>query len=177
MKKLFTLFIIFWLYFHCLAVLGQEWQWVKQAGGKGSDWVTSIGVDAAGNSYVTGTFEDTIHFGDLSLKNRANESLKLYNDIFLAKYDPNGKEVWARQAGGGNDEWGRAIAVDPVGNSYVTGNLKGEAVFGSIILKDNGFGTFLAKYDTNGKALWATNISSTLSEGLGVAEMFRGIVM
>ncbi|RDC64627.1 SBBP repeat-containing protein [Adhaeribacter pallidiroseus] len=169
MNKLFTLITLLWLYLQGSAVFGQEWQWVKKAGGKGTDWVTSIGVDAAGNSYITGAFEDTIHFGDLILKNRVNDIYKIYYDIFLTKYDTDGQEVWTRQAGGGNSEWGRAIAVDPAGNSYLTGSLEGKAVFGNINLPDKGFGTYLAKYDTNGKVLWATNTSSTLAEGYGIA--------
>ena len=68
---------------------------------------TSIAVDSANNSYVTGYSPGT------------NSS----NDIVTIKYDPNGNQIWLQRyngPGSGNDA-GNAIAVDNNGNVYVTG--------------------------------------------------------
>jgi streptogramin lyase len=68
---------------------------------------TSIAVDSANNSYVTGYSPGT------------NSS----NDIVTIKYDPNGNQIWLQRyhgPGSGNAA-GNAIAVDSNGNVYVTG--------------------------------------------------------
>ena len=68
---------------------------------------TSIAVDSANNSYVTGYSPNT------------NGT----NDIVTIKYDPNGNMIWLQRytsPGGGNAS-GNAIAVDNNGNVYVTG--------------------------------------------------------
>jgi hypothetical protein len=68
---------------------------------------TSITVDSANNSYVTGYTPDTNSF----------------YDIATVKYDPNGNQVWEQRFSGpgdGNDV-GNAIAVDKNGNIYVAG--------------------------------------------------------
>jgi hypothetical protein len=68
---------------------------------------TSIAVDSANNSYVTGCSPGT----------NAN------NDIVTIKYASNGNQVWLQRyssVGNGNAA-GNAIAVDHQGNVYVTG--------------------------------------------------------
>ena len=73
----------------------------------GSTSATSIAVDSANNSYVTGYSPGT------------NGT----NDIVTIKYDPNGNMVWLQRysSPGGGNAAGNAIAVDNNGNVYVTG--------------------------------------------------------
>ena len=42
-------------------------------------------------------------------------------DIFLAKYDTNGKKLWTHQLGTSSDDIGLDVSVDSGGNAYVTG--------------------------------------------------------
>jgi hypothetical protein len=124
--------------------------WAK--GGGGSTGIAkSIGVDANGNSYVTGFFGSSTTFGSDTLINAGRD------DIFVVKYDANGNVVWAKSAGGTLDDYGYAIAVDANGNSYVTGYFQSSAItFGSTTLTDNGnVDIFVVKYDASGNAMWA----------------------
>ena len=131
--------------------------WVRQAGGEELDAGSGIAVDAWGNSLVTGAFSGTADFGF--------DTSPLFSlggfDIFVAKYDENGKPVWVRQAGGTGRDEGLAAAVDGMGNGIVSGRFSGTtdnpAVFGSVTLASSGGSTdiFVAKYDAQGDVAWA----------------------
>jgi PKD repeat protein len=78
----------------------------------------------------------------------------------VAKIDTDGNWIWAVKAGGDNiSEYGNSIASDSNGNSYVTGNFRGSATFGSFLLSNynlNSDDIFVAKLDTEGNWTWAT---------------------
>jgi hypothetical protein len=74
----------------------------------------------------------------------------------------NGNWLWAKKAGGTDIDQGHSIAVDNLGNSYITGSFQDIAVFGSIILNcttltDTDYDIFVSELDTNGNWLWAEN--------------------
>ena len=64
-----------------------SWLGANQAGGTGRDDARSIATDSSGNCYVTGLFEETASFGNITLESSGNY------DIFVAKayipYDSN----------------------------------------------------------------------------------------
>ena len=123
--------------------------WAKNAGGNLDDQGSSIAADAAGNCYVTGFYRGTATFSNIAIKSIGDK------DVFLSKYDPDGKLLWVRSAGGFYSDWGNAVTVDNQGNSYITGHFKGSANFGN--LKSISAGDkdiFIAKYDKAGNILW-----------------------
>jgi uncharacterized delta-60 repeat protein len=84
-------------------------QWVARYDFNGNfDFASSIAIDASGNSYVTGS----------SAKAQSESS----NDFATIKYNPAGVQQWTQRYEGpaGWDE-GNGIAVDNIGNVYVTG--------------------------------------------------------
>jgi Glucodextranase, domain B/Beta-propeller repeat len=134
----------------------EEFCWVNSSGGPGTDAGYAIAVDAAGNSYVTGSFEGSATFATTNLI-----SLGL-SDVFVAKYDRSGSLLWVRQAGGTNADAGFGIAVDAQSNCYVTGYFSGNADFSGTSLKTTGtFDLFLAKYDLDGTLVWATTTGTS----------------
>jgi hypothetical protein len=114
----------------------------------GNDVASSIRTDSSGNAFVSGIFRSSITVGTTTLLS-AGEA-----DIYLAKFDPAGKLLWVRQAGGaGNDSAG--VAVDAVGNAYLPGTFNGTAKFGSLsVTSAGGTDAFLAKYSPGGTPLW-----------------------
>jgi WD40 repeat protein len=101
----------------------------------GEDLASAMAVDNAGNVYVTG------------YSDRASWGL----DYATIKYDSNGNQEWVRRYfsgppfGGGRLQIPATIAVDSVGNVYVTGSSGGGA---------SGFDYATIKYDTNGNRKW-----------------------
>lgn len=102
--------------------------WAKGAGGNRDDFANSIAVDASGNSFVTGSFRDTtLTIGLITLHNHDQNGLT--DDLFLLKLDAFGNELWAKSE---NADAGTSVAVDAVGNGYVTGYFNALSVtFGS----------------------------------------------
>ncbi|MDB6110032.1 MAG: hypothetical protein JWR69_1782, partial [Pedosphaera sp.] len=141
--------------------------WAKSAGGDLSDDAAEgIGVDAAGNCYVTGSFYYIATFGNISITNFGAGYA-----VFLAKYDTTGTLVWVRQSVGRFDGRGEAIAVAANGNSYITGEFTGSIAFGGIKVTNAGnYDLFVARYDTFGNPVWATGAGGVLDDqGRGIA--------
>jgi hypothetical protein len=94
------------------------------------DYGLGIDVDALGNSYVIGRFEDNMIFG----AGEANETTLNgvgVSDVFVAKYDMSGGLFWAIQIGGTSNDFGTDIAVNDAGNSFATGGFSTSATFGA----------------------------------------------
>ena len=142
--------------------------WAVHAGASNHDEGFGIAVDSEGNSYLTGSFQESATFGSIQLT--ANGELDY--DIFVAKLDCVGNFLWAVSAGGTEFDRGRSIAVDSVGNAVVTGTFDSDiATFGPYTLTGAGYGDiFAAKLDPAGNWLWAARAGGTeADEGLGIA--------
>lgn len=140
--------------------------WARSAGGSGIDRGYGVATDAAGNCYVTGHFQSTnATFSGVAVPNAGDY------DIFVAKYDPDGKLLWVRTAGGKGYDYGHGIAVDARGNVLVTGALVGDGAFGEVkITGATGAHVFCARYDSAGKLLWAKTAEGKASNsGHGIA--------
>jgi len=88
--------------------------------------------------------------------NEKAELIPLINEQYIAK---KATSVWelAEAGGGFPGESSQNMAVDPLGNSYITGYFTGSATFGKTTFK--GFSdkndVFVARYDARGNPAWA----------------------
>jgi len=140
-------------------------QWAKSAGGTGSDYANSVAMDILGNIYIAGRFSgDQITFGSTNLQNAGYFT----EDVFLAKYNAGGNELWAKSAGGSGSDEAYSVAVDNWGNPYLAGKYNSASInFGSHLLTNtnlNDDAIFLSKYNSNGSAVWATSMNGTEDE-------------
>ncbi len=134
-------------------------QWVRKAGGTGSDLSTKAAVDLAGNVFLTGSFTGTASFGSTNLVAAGGR------DIFVAKYDRDGVFQWVQQAGGSGDDEGTAINTDTNGNCYVGGKFHNTANFsGSSLVSAGGFDAFISKYNSAGVLQWVQKAGGTLDD-------------
>jgi len=108
--------------------------WVRPYNGpeNGSDAAYSLEIDDSGNVYVTGHSSG----GD-----------KTYLDYATIKYSPSGDTLWVRRYDGPVNDYDapRALAVDQLGNVYVTGQSTGAGTF---------YDYTTIKYSPSGDTLW-----------------------
>ena len=113
--------------------------WAKSATGNMGGGGQSIRTDFFGNVYVAGAYSSsTLTLGAITLLNAGG------TDGFLAKYDPVGNVLWAKNVGGSNSDWAAGIALGGGGTAYVTGSSQSPVVpFGTHTVTTNGNRDFI----------------------------------
>ena len=123
--------------------------WVKQLGTGSTDVASSVAVDAVGNVYLAG-----YTFGSLGGPNQGEA------DVFLARYDRSGTQLWVEQFGTTSFDEINGVAVDSGGQIYVAGVTEG-----ALGDANQGFAdAFLAKYDGTGKQLWVKQLGTSSTD-------------
>ncbi len=138
----------------CLVKFDPSGNVVWQRFGSGYANPIDLVADNSGNTYITGNYYNSISFGAFSLANAG-----LY-DAFIVKYNAAGQVVWAKTAGGVDNDYGDGIALDASGNSFITGRFQQSALFGSFPIENLNSGVsdvFVAKYSSLGEILWVNN--------------------
>jgi hypothetical protein len=147
-------------------------------GGSSPDWGFDIIVDSSGNAYVTGQTSST------NFPTTTGAFQTTYGggtkDAFVAKLNPTGSSlIYSTYLGGSNnDVWFEIdIAVDNVGNAYVTGgtispDFPTTAGAYQTINKGN-MDVYVTKLNTTGSGL----VYSTCLGGFNSSESGRGIVV
>lgn len=123
--------------------------WTRQFGTDSDDLGFGVAVDLPGNVFVTGytrgSLEGTTAGGP---------------DVFLRKLNTDGTEVWTRQFGTADIEYGNDVAVDASGFVYLTGT-----TFGSLEgVNAGGSDVFLRKFDADGAILWTRQFGTNSDE-------------
>lgn len=97
--------------------------WVKQFGTSVNEGASGVTVDSSGNVFIAGAGQNA----------------------WVAKYDGSGSQLWKESLA--NFSSARDVAVDTLGNVYLTGSSAGSL--------------FVAKYSNNGILQWTQPFSST----------------
>ena len=157
-------FVLIW-HMGTEATHAQTWQWATKGSGPHSDHVNGVAVDSQGNSYVAGTFFDSITCGNITLNNAGVWS------VFLIKYDINGNLMWAKTAASDSAISVGGIQLDQTGNMYITGQYYGTAVFGTvapdILVSAGDFDVFIARYNSSGDLVWAMTVGGSGHDNAG----------
>jgi hypothetical protein len=133
------------------------WMWAQSTGSVSNDYGNAVCTDADGNVYMTGTFQGaSITFGPFTLYNTSEGFL----DFFVVKFDVQGNVIWAISDGGAADDFAYGICVDPSDNVFITGYFNspslviGTSVLANVQTAVNAPEVFVAKYGSNGQAIW-----------------------
>lgn len=90
--------------------------WLRRGGSTADDQGNSIVVDAQGNIYVGGTFNNTMEVWSIDAVTAGS------SDAFLAKFDADGRPQWVERGGGGAADDGAALTVSANGDhAYMAG--------------------------------------------------------
>src|SRR3954469_23415514 len=128
---------------------------------RGQYQFNSICVDKLGNTYVIGSFADSIQIGSFILKSEG------HFDIFIIKLNAIGAVVWAISGGGQGKDFGNSIAIDNNGELLVGGTFCGSMMLGNFACKSQGMeDVFLAKMDTTGTFLWTKTYGDKYTDEL-----------
>ena len=117
----------------------------------------SIVTDKSSNLYVTGSFDNSIiQIGPYTLHNSSFNN----DEVFLAKYDSSGNEIWAKSFGGVLGDDGMGLVYGKDNKLYLTGQFSSPTItFGSTTLTYHTTipvgDFFLTKLDTSGAVIWA----------------------
>jgi hypothetical protein len=133
---IFTIAVFFIFYCSAGAQVTQEWISRYNGPGNQEDIGTSIALDGSGNVYVTG------------------QSWETERDYATIKYNSAGVQQWVQRYNGpgNNQDVATSIAVDAVGNVYVTGFSTGNGT---------SFDYCTIKYNTSGVQQWVQRYNGT----------------
>lgn len=107
--------------------------WSKTFGDVALQSAQAVAVGPMGEVVITGFFQGTVNFGGGALTTAGGA------DIFVAKFDASGAHVWSKKFGSAtDDQYGLAVAIDPLGDVVVTGSYKGAINFGGANLTSGG---------------------------------------
>lgn len=165
--KIFKLAITTFFLMFAASSFSQNWVWGRQIGGAYTD-LGGARIDANNNIYCSGIFNYECYFEHDTL--RAEGS----NDIFLAKFDPDGNELWAKRIGGSNpnkvDEWFGSIIIDKCNECfYFSGTFYGMlTIDGHTVYSSGGLDIFIAKFDLSGNCIWLKKSGSMGDDDAGL---------
>jgi chitodextrinase len=101
--------------------------WSKRFGGTGSDMGNAVAADTDGNVVVTGSFSNTVDFGNGAL---TAAGTGLTTDAFVVKLSPSASSLWSKRFGDTLNDAGAGVALDASGMVAVTGYFNGTVDFG-----------------------------------------------
>jgi hypothetical protein len=141
-------------------------------GGSGTDQCYGIAVDSAHNAYVVGRTTST----NFPLATKLNGNNRGGSDAIVVKLNAAGSAIfYSVYLGGSADEWGLAIAVDGLGQAYVTGRTTSTnfPVVGGFqtTLGDTSGDAFITKINAAGNAfLYSTYLGgNSIDQGQAIA--------
>ncbi|MDR0295345.1 MAG: hypothetical protein LBH91_04030 [Prevotellaceae bacterium] len=155
----FTLLLFFLLALYIPAQAQQlRWHWAIQASGAQDNHVCAAVCDTAGNVFLSGSYADTIRFEHLTLPPYGGQ------DIFIAKFDPDGLPKWAKSAGGINDDYPTAMTLSPLGDIIIAGVSGKNADFGGLTTGKRRINLFIGAYSPEGDAKWVKSFGAVRND-------------
>jgi hypothetical protein len=128
-----------------------NFDWARRAGAGDNDHAVACDVDLNGNIYLGGHFHSgSMTFASDTLVNQGQ------GDVYLLVYDQSGNELWAKSAGGPEQDFGYGVFVDHLGNIFTSGMYQSLSVnFGPYTFNNPNINEnmFLVMYDANGNEL------------------------
>jgi hypothetical protein len=141
--------------------------WIKRFGSSRSEQPYALAYSSDGYIYMSGTFVQSIQFGNFSLA-----STNPYQESFLVKMDLDGNVIWAKNSVAGNTNTTNGITILPDNSIAIAGyfslSIKWDTV--SVTSSSNDFEIFVAKFSKDGDLVWMKSGGGAYEDGVnGIA--------
>ncbi|MCH8270788.1 MAG: hemolysin, partial [Planctomycetes bacterium] len=123
--------------------------WIRQFGTSGTDKARALAPDDTGGAMVAGYTGGSL-----------GGAYAGRGDVFLARYDSAGNQLWIRQFGTDRTDKAFALAPDGAGGVMIAGETTGSLGGPSAGFWD----VFLARYDSAGNQLWISQFGSSSTD-------------
>lgn len=146
--------------------------WARHFEGTEYEESNGIGVDTAGNLYVSGYFYNELDFDPSDGEYFLTPG---FGDGFLAKLTTDGDFQWAQKFGGPDFELATGMKTMPNGEVYISGNFEGTVDFDptdeeAILTADPGTGgIYLYHVNSDGGLIKAIKIAQVANGGYGLS--------
>jgi hypothetical protein len=137
--------------------------WSMRFGGAGSEMGRLIATDSSGNVFFSGSFFSTLDLGGGPMARTGGG-----DDIFLAKFGPDGSHLWSQHFGGGSSQYATGLVVDPSGSVFLSGyfGYGGSSIDfgGGALTSAASSDMFLVKLDGSGNHVWSKRYGGSGSD-------------
>ncbi len=170
MKKFFTSILCALLIISAAVSQESVFRWAAHGSSPGVLFGEGVSADTEGNAYVTGYFSNTY-----ALMGDTTEVVSERNSLYLSKVSPDEELLWTVTALADGIQGVTGFkTIYKNGYIYLMGDLRGNAVFGSMDFSElqvsgNEYRTmYIAKYTSNGIIEWVRTITTDNSIGLAM---------
>jgi len=154
-----------------LAVLsadGQQLVYATYLGGSGRDEGSDVGLDAAGNIYLTGWTTSA----DFPVQSAVQASFGGVSDAFIMRINADFTLGYSTYAGGASDDKAWAIAVDDQGSAIMVGRTISDdfpVTPGALQTERNGLAAaVIARFGSDGQRVYSTLFNQSSTSGIAV---------
>lgn len=122
---------------------------------------SSLAVEPSGNVFLGGYFSGATSYLNMTSSGG--------HDAFISKFDASGNLLWAKSAGGVQNDFANSVGLDALGNIYAIGTFSSSADFdptGGIfnLISAGSEDIFILKLDANGNFAGAKQLGGALSD-------------
>lgn len=125
-------------------------QWVKNYGGSGYDYASSVVADS--NGFIIAGHSSSLDGDLLNANYHPNPSGVFYSDYWVFKIDFSGNMIWSKYYGGPAEDFATSVIKTMDGGYMVTGYVQSKG--GDITFDNINTGYWVVKLDINGNIQW-----------------------
>ncbi len=152
----------------------------RSAGGDQNETAHAASAFPDASVVVAGAFAGAATFGE----NDPNETLLTSlgtDDVFVARYDADGRLRWAVEGSGAGADAALAVAAAPDDGAFAAGRFSSDLTLGAglptqaDLVSSGGTDAFLARFDRDGVLIWAVEVGAAGDDAaLGVGALADG---
>jgi len=129
-------------------------------------YLNAMITDSEGNVYITGSYISTVDFDPNPLVDYIVDEVNPSNndqDIFVAKYSPDGNLIWVKTIGHHDTDYGSTLNLSSNGNLIITGQFRYTVDF------DPGDDVATLNSSTNGVFIWTLTPDGDYVDAKGIS--------